>query len=410
MRHALLAALLLSIAACSGPKRSSVAEIERGSQPVPVKKDAAPQPEKEPAPEKQPEPEKKPEVKPATVKRGKLEDPAEPEQKRALDIIERVTGLKFKTPMPVYIYTPEDLAEEMKDWGDGYVPENVMGFYRPDTKTFYLVPKVAGNARSFGLRVHEATHALQDQHFDLIKLHESVKTSDANDALTALIEGHAVQVMIDGLSDLSPHVAKIAEVREPTDKHNPNAWSTVFYYAMGAKFVQHLIKNAEGYPGVHKAFARVPASSEQILHPEKYLGELDLPHKITPDFDAIKTELPQGWKVKDVDTLGEWQTRLWIMTSETAYGSAEDAAAGWGGDLEITLVRDDKPEAWLKLWITSWDSEAEADEMSEALALMGTGVHYTQEGDKILIVRSSEALGTLPCNKIERAMGKAKIE
>ncbi len=406
MKRALLAASLLLIAACSGPKRTSVSDMERGSQPTPSNKEEKPQPEKKPAPEKKPEPE----AKPAAIKRGKLEDPAEPEQKRALDIIERVTGLKFKTPIPVYIYTPEDLTEEMKDWGDGYVPENVMGFYRPDTKTFYLVPKVAGNNRSFGLRVHEATHALQDQHFDLIKLHESVKTSDADDALTALIEGHAVQVMIDGLSDLSPHVAKIAEVREPSDKHNPNAWSTVFYYAMGAKFVQHLLKNAEGYPGVHKAFGRVPVSSEQILHPEKYLGELDLPHKITPDFDAIKAELPEGWKVKDVDTLGEWQTRLWIMTSEAAYSAAADAAAGWGGDFEITLVRDDKPQAWLKLRITSWDSESEADEFCEALALMGTTVHYTQDGDKVLIVSSSEPLGTLPCNKLERAMGKSKFE
>jgi hypothetical protein len=98
------------------------------------------------------------------------------------------------------------------------------------------------------------------------------------------------------------------------------------------------------------------------------------------------------------------------MTSEAAYDAAEETAKGWGGDLELTLVRDDKPEAWLKLWITSWDSEAEADEMSEALSGIGTNVHYTQEGEKVLIIRSSEPLGTLPCNKLERAMGKAKIE
>jgi hypothetical protein len=400
MKRALLAASLLLIVGCSGPKRTSVAEMD---SPRPVDSGKTTKPENKPEPEKTP-------VKLANVKRGKLEDPNEPEQKRALEIIERVRGQKFNQAIPVYIYTPEDLAQEMKDWGDGYVPENVMGFYRPDTKTFYLVPKVAGNNRSFGLRVHEATHALQDQLYDLTKLHEAAKTTDAQDALTALIEGDAVQVMIDGLSDLSPHVAKIAEVREPSDKHNPNAWSTVFYYAMGAKFIQFLKKGGEGYSEVHKAFGRVPVSSEQILHPDKYHGEVDLPHKITADLDAIKKELPEGWKIKDADTLGEWQTRLWLMTSEAAYDAAEETAKGWGGDLELTLVRDDKPEAWLKLWITSWDSEAEADEMSEALSGIGTNVHYTQEGEKVLIIRSSEPLGTLPCNKLERAMGKAKIE
>jgi len=406
MKRALLAASLLLIAACSGPKRTSVADMQ-GTPNSNSEKTG--QPEKKPEPEKAPQPEKTPD-KHANVKRGKLESPDEPEQKRALEIIERVRGMKFKQVIPVYIYTPEDLAEEMKDWGDGYVPENVMGFYRPDTKTFYLVPKVAGNNRSFGLRVHEATHALQDQLYDLTKLHDTAKTSDAQDALTALIEGDAVQVMIDGLSDLSPHVAKIAEVREPTDKHNPNAWSTVFYYAMGAKFIQFLKKSGEGYAEVHKAFGRVPVSSEQILHPEKYHGELDLPHKITPHLDAIKAELPEGWTLKGTDTLGEWQTRLWLMSSKTAYDGAQESAKGWGGDIELTFVREDKPEAWLKLWITSWDNEAEADEMSEALSGFGTTVHFTQDGDKVLIVRSSEPLGTLPCNKLERAMGKAKFE
>ncbi len=406
MKRALLAASLLLIAACSGPKRTSVADMQGTPNSNP---EETVQPEKKPEPEKAPQPEKTPD-KHANVKRGKLESPDEPEQKRALEIIERVRGMKFKQAIPVYIYTPEDLAEEMKDWGDGYVPENVMGFYRPDTKTFYLVPKVAGNNRSFGLRVHEATHALQDQLYDLTKLHETAKTSDAQDALTALIEGDAVQVMIDGLSDLSPHVAKIAEVREPTDKHNPNAWSTVFYYAMGAKFIQFLKKSGEGYAEVHKAFSRVPVSSEQILHPEKYLGELDLPHKITPDLDAIKAELPEGWTLKGTDTLGEWQTRLWLMSKVPTYDAAQDAAAGWGGDLEITYTREDKSESWLKLQITSWDSVAEADEFVEALERLGSDCFFTQDGEKVFLILSSGETKSQENNKLARAMAKAKVE
>ena len=401
MKRAMLAASLLLIAACSGPKRTSVADAERGSQPAPANK--------EKAPEKSPQPEKAP-AKPASVKRGKLEDPNEPEQKRALEIIERVRGKKFKNTIPVYIYTPEDLAEEMKDWGDGYQPENVMGFYRPDTKTFYLVPKVAGNNRSFGLRVHEATHALQDQLYDLTKLHEAATTTDEQDALTALIEGDAVQVMIDGLSDLSPHVAKIAEVREPSDKHNPNAWSTVFYYAMGAKFIQFLKKSGEGYSEVDKAFGRVPVSSEQILHPEKYHGEVDLPHHITPDLAAIQQEVPEGWKLKGADTLGEWQMRLWLMSKEATYDSAEEATKGWGGDLELTFTREADAQAWIKLWITSWDSDAEADEFVEALEKLGSDCFFSQDGDKVYVILSNVETKAQVNNKLARAMAKAKVE
>ena len=39
--------------------------------------------------------------------------------------------------------------------------------------------------------VHELTHALQDQHFDLTKLDEQVETSGQDFALTALVEGDA---------------------------------------------------------------------------------------------------------------------------------------------------------------------------------------------------------------------------
>ena len=51
--------------------------------------------------------------------------------------------------------------------------------------------------------VHELTHALQDQHFDLNKLTDATKTSGADTALTALIEGDAVRVenkYVDALS------------------------------------------------------------------------------------------------------------------------------------------------------------------------------------------------------------------
>src|SRR5262245_21381544 len=135
MKRALIAASILLIAACSGPSRTDTAEGNAPSRSQ-NRSNAEHKPPENRPPEGVPEPVREP-AKPAHVKRGKLEDPNEPETKRALEIIERVTGMKFKQPIPVYIYTPEDLEAEMKEWGDGYVPENVLGFYRPDSKTFY---------------------------------------------------------------------------------------------------------------------------------------------------------------------------------------------------------------------------------------------------------------------------------
>lgn len=398
-------ALAAVLVACSGPKRTPASDLgaQRETQPQ-----AEPQPQPPVKPPENP-PAKAEPAKPADVKRGKLEDAEEPEQKRALAIIEKVTGRKFKNAIPVYVYTPEELAEEMKEWGGDFVPENVMGFYKPTTKAFYLVPKVAGNKRSFGLRVHEATHALQDQHFDLIKLHESVKTSDQDNSLTALIEGEAVQVMIDGLSDLSPHVAKIAEVTVPTDKNNPNAWYTVFYYAMGAKFVQAL-KVKGGYEEVAKAFTNLPKSTEQILHPEKYTTTVELPQVVTADSDAITAALPAGWKLSNTNTLGEWETRMLFVAKEKTYESAASLAEGWGGDVELTFTQADKKDAWLKLWMTSWDTQADADAVFAALAELTDVKYKVQAGKLISVLRSSEALTDEQSASLAKAMAKAKVE
>lgn len=212
--------------------------------------------------------------------RGKLEAADSLEQKDALARVEKVTGLKFKAAFPVYVFTPEELAAEMAEWkeeGDGRDHSNVMGFYKSDTKAMYLVPEVAGNKRAFGLRVHEATHALQDQHFGLMKLHTMAKTADEQLAMTALIEGHAVQVMIDALIETNPGVEHIAKVPEPADPRAPGA-ITVFSYAAGTRFIRHLkehgLHGKKGYEAVHLAFKHPPVSPEEIRSPEQYLARV----------------------------------------------------------------------------------------------------------------------------------------
>jgi len=209
--------------------------------------------------------------------RGTVESPDAPEQKDALARVERVTGLKFKRSFPVYVFTEEELKAEMAEWkaeGDGRDHDNVMGFYKSDTKAMYLVPEVAGNRRAFGLRVHEATHALQDQHFGLMNLHLMANTDDEQLAMTALIEGHAVQVMIDALIETNPHVARILEVPEPADPRAPGA-QTAFFYAAGTRFIRHLkehgLDGLKGYEAVHRAFAKPPISPDEIRKPELYL-------------------------------------------------------------------------------------------------------------------------------------------
>src|SRR5260370_19077368 len=109
------------------------------------------------------------------------------------------------------------LIPETMDLGT-YVPEllssQIAGFYDPHRKSLAVVDRPGGllgreagaqlgaemtRKMEDGLLVHELTHAIQDQHFDLDRLADPDPLSDAGIARLALVEGDATLVMMDDL-------------------------------------------------------------------------------------------------------------------------------------------------------------------------------------------------------------------
>ena len=355
MKYVMVVALLLLVG-CSKPQPASE------NNPSPAQTNKA---QRDP----EPEPEKEPEEKPTP---GQLEPEDSPDQVRARELVETITGLKFKKPVPVYTFTPEELEAEVRGWGDeGFTPDNILGFYKPSTKSLYMVPDAAGEKRQFGLRIHETVHALQDQHYDLAKLHGKPNNGDADMALTALIEGEANQVMIDALIEEQPHVQFITKygvcdmLKLPANPDKPLTRARlmkIFAYSDGARFVQAL-KDVDGYATVDSAFKEVPETSEQILHPAKFIGTREPADSITPDINALKAALPEGWTLGEQDTLGE----LGILIELALNGQREKATAaaeGWGGDVQLTVSKGDHQ---IQLWVTTWDSKEDAEQFWNAV-------------------------------------------
>lgn len=76
----------------------------------------------------------------------------------------------------------------------------------------------------------------------------------------------------------------------------------VFPYQEGSQFVFGLYLQANGWSRINQAFQEVPASTEQVLHPEKYIsGEAPAPVQL-PDLTGV---LGDGWSLLRQDTLGE---------------------------------------------------------------------------------------------------------
>src|SRR5262245_55508885 len=225
--------------------------------------------------------------------------------------------------------------------------EQVAGYYDPKAQQFYLADWIELDGQK-PVMAHELTHALQDQHFNLKRFQKWPKgDSDAELAAHALIEGDATLAMTHYMAK-NPMIA-LAFLRSLGDadsvtkefKQAPRALreSLLFPYEEGSQFATKLY-NQGGWEQVSQAFFKLPQSTEQILHVDKYFT-YEAPQKITlPDLTAV---LGPSWKRIDNDVNGEWGCYLILDEFLNDATESKKAAAGWGGD-RFELYETGKPD------------------------------------------------------------------
>jgi hypothetical protein len=126
---------------------------------------------------------------------------------------------------------------------------------------------------------------------------------------------------------------------------------------------------------VDAAFSRLPASTQQILHPDMYAADKK-PVAVSLDAVAIAARLGAGWKATAADTLGEFQIGSWLrargVTGAAGGISADTAAAGWGGD-RYALI-DGPNGAYALAILATWDTSTDAAEFATAATEAVRGV------------------------------------
>jgi hypothetical protein len=281
--------------------------------------------------------------------------------------------------------------------------EQVAGFYDPlSDEMLVLFDGNPGLTEYF--YSHEVIHALQDAYLDPDDLMEdpSALNSDQNLAAISLYEGDAV---VGSAAYLQRHPALTGALLREAGRDSPVmdeapasvAVTLLFPYTSGVTFVDRLLGEG-GWDAVDATYADMPASTEQILHPLKYL-ERDQPSRIAlPDPAA---ELGAGWRVVDEDTLGELQTAVLLADFEPGEGfngitgdvtlpeAARNAAAGWDGD-RFALWEDGNGERETLVWRSVWDTPEDARAFSRALAQFGNdrwnGVFNGESPDDVALV------------------------
>ncbi len=230
--------------------------------------------------------------------------------------------------------------------------QQLAGFYDPKTKTMHLLSDLRAEDRKATLD-HELVHALQDQHFDLERL--TAWHSDATDeqsAVHALAEGDATSAMLQGMLAPGQHAEDLPDemlsaqaessLASSPDTEVPNILkhSLLAPYIDGLKLV-HWARRRGGWASVDDLWRRMPASSEQMLHPEKWLSD-ERPEPVAVPIAAPGTLQSVFYH----DILGEQSVRIlleeWLTKSE-----ASTAASGWGGD-RLAVFRNG--EFWSLAW------------------------------------------------------------
>ncbi len=248
--------------------------------------------------------------------------------------------------------------------------QNIAGFYdeRPGKKRLYAVSddKRLTPANQLVLS-HELRHALQDQYAEVHRmLPDSVGDyDDRRLAYLSLLEGDATLVMerfllrsLPGGEELAGGggaESSLAGLSLPGSEF-PGAPPVVrdqlvLPYLVGRDFAQAVQKRG-GWNALRDAWGRPPASTEQVLHPERFFeGEAPRPVALSLP--------PPGARPLAEGVLGELLLRTWLGEGQ------ETAAAGWGGDRFQVFDLGGKT---LLIWRLVWDSPQDAGEF-EAAAL-----------------------------------------
>ncbi|MBI4186118.1 MAG: hypothetical protein HY530_01255 [Chloroflexi bacterium] len=389
--YILLLALLFAISAVSG--------CSRPASPPPSPTTASPAPAKSPGPEQAAKP---PDYQPAETQeeqtsRQLMEQNREHWQtvnamlQKLLADIGQTRELAPPEEAELVVVTA-DWARE--NWGEGYVRDNARKiqiderifkglFILPDAVSLadlyaewplsYLVAKLEDKVyavqENFGrlngeearkALAHEVVHLLQGKHFH----GPEPATYDEGKAWSALVEGDADFTRNRYLertagTEPAPKLDRIYENNLPPapQAERPPALTRLLYfpYEYGEAFVSALYQET-GWQAVNGAYLRPPLTTEQVLHPEKYLSP-EGPLSIKP----VPVNVP-GWRMERSDRLGEHFIRTmletWLPRAEAA-----SAASGWGGD---ALDYFEQAGAYLFTWQTAWDSRQDASEFHES--------------------------------------------
>lgn len=260
---------------------------------------------------------------------------------------------------------------QLRQFTVSLLTEQVAAMYDSKQHRMVVQEKV-GALQEQPILAHEFTHALQDQHFNLERLVNSVPVEDGDrlQAVQSLVEGDATLLMQDYLQQ---HLAQalvlgfsaaLGAQQEAVIRNAPPVLveQLEFPYLSGMQFVAELRRRG-GWAAVNRAFQRPPTCTSQILHPDRYWHHIE-PRRVTlPD---LTSTLGRGWKrLGAAGTDGEWTYGV-LVKEVLGPAQAELLAGGWDGDRSVVYQKSPSGKSVL-IMLSHWRSAQAATSYRQAM-------------------------------------------
>ncbi|HET7598860.1 MAG TPA: hypothetical protein VFK09_01135 [Gemmatimonadales bacterium] len=248
--------------------------------------------------------------------------------------------------------------------------EQVAGYYDPDSTMLFGVVG-ADRAQLRLVLAHEMVHALQGQYLPLDSILHDARSNDRMAAAQAVLEGQATLASLRVLApggDVTRQPEFWNEYRSQVAQQQSSMpvfaaaplvirETLLFPYLDGAEFMRWW--ETSRFRDSMPYGPRMPTSTEQVLHPDRYLDG-DRP---------IELRFTSGPAPEYEDLFGELEIRVLLSVLRGSNGLvAGGQPIGWGGDLYRLYQTPDGPAL---VWFSVWDDARSAERFARGAARLG---------------------------------------
>jgi len=271
--------------------------------------------------------------------------------------------------------------------------EQVAGYYDPKTKTVNLLDWLEASQQRPVL-AHELTHALQDQSFGLKKWMQAgaadltekkdptsadIENDEINESRQAVVEGQAMGVLLDymlaptrrSLTD-SPQLLETmkaamlegaADAPEFRDAPIFLRESLTFPYRYGTDFVADVMRK-RGKAGTSAIFTNPPRNTRQIMEPDTYLSDEQIPPMPLPDFKQVFRDYDRF----DIGAIGEFDVSV-LLDQYAGTDVSRKLYPHWRGGYYYAARPKSGSDASLGLlYVSRWSDSASASSFAATYA------------------------------------------